>query len=448
MFLKGPSSVWDFVKDKFSLSKDLIPDWMNNHTGDPLTYFKDMATSWIKDLWDGWFGDFGGGESVGAPAGKGVERWRSVILQAAAAMRESVTANEVNGILAQIKRESGGNERIIQSSAVWDINMARGNPARGLLQYIPQSFSRYSVKGHNNILSGYDQLLAFFNNTSWRKNLPYGKRGWGPTGGRKFETGGLIDREQFALLGEGNKQEVVIPLEQYRNKATDLFAYAGAKLGIFDDITKYLKEINERFKIDVKELNKSILSVKDTLLESHRMNLEKPLSAKDQVMKLRNSIKGTSLDDDSFEVNSLLSYQDGFYQAEDGSWVNPNFWGKNSKLNPNKWSWEDQLKKLKQLTGYATGGLINSEGLYRLAESGWPEFVIPTDPSKRTDAMKLLALAGKQVQGNKRPNELPSVTSNGSQTNKNTTVNIYPQQAIIDEREVGRILQRMEVLYG
>ncbi|EAH2076665.1 hypothetical protein D4937_16285, partial [Listeria monocytogenes] len=83
---------------------------------------------------------------------------------------------------AQIQRESGGNQKIIQSSAVVDVNTLSGNPARGLLQYIPQTFKSYAVKGHGNILSGYDQLLAFFNNSTWQRDLPYGKRGWGPRG--------------------------------------------------------------------------------------------------------------------------------------------------------------------------------------------------------------------------------------------------------------------------
>lgn len=125
------------------------------------------------------------GKSISKSAGK----WAGEIRRAAAQMGQSVSDSEVQGIISQINRESNGNAGIIQSSAVWDINMAQGNPARGLLQYIPQTFNAYKVPGYNNIMNGYHQLLAFFNNKNWRRDLPYGRRGWGPTGGRRYAMG-------------------------------------------------------------------------------------------------------------------------------------------------------------------------------------------------------------------------------------------------------------------
>ncbi|UKJ82903.1 peptidoglycan DD-metalloendopeptidase family protein [Priestia megaterium] len=194
---------------------------------DPLAYLKGMAGS--------------------GPAGKGAKAWRSLIYKAAAQMNEKVTEREVNGIIAQIDRESKGNEKIIQDSRLRDINVRNGNPAKGLLQYIPQSFMRYAVKGHTNIFNGYDQLLAWFNNTSWRKNLKYGRSGWGPTGKRKYRNGtGLFGHlGGDAILGDGNKKEpFLLPdgtLGLSPSKAT-LFPNLPAGTVVWSSIQDFLKE--------------------------------------------------------------------------------------------------------------------------------------------------------------------------------------------------------------
>ncbi|MFJ7756326.1 tape measure protein [Peribacillus muralis] len=287
------SDIWDWVKDKASIGKLLANKISSYGMGNISEIPTELAKGSIKKAIDagksmlfGEIGDSGGGK---APNISGdASAWRGQIQKAAAVMRESLSSHELNGIIAQIQRESGGNQRIVQSPLVRDINTLSGNPARGLLQYIPQTFNAYKMKGHNNIYSGYDQLLAFFNNTTWRRDLPYGRRGWGPRGKRKYKNGtGLLGHiGGDAILGDGGKVEP--------------FLMPNGLLGFSPDSSTFFPDLP----------------------------------------------KGTMV---------------------------------------------------------------------------WPsiqDFIKPTNDSYRTDAMKLLALAGKRIQGNKRPHQLPNVSSSpGSEEN-------------------------------
>lgn len=215
----------------------------------------------ISDPFKKMLSDVGFGGSVTGPAGGSAKAWGSMIARAAKAMKVDLSGSELKGIIAQIQRESGGNEKVTQSSAVVDVNTLSGNPARGLLQYIPSTFNAYKVKGHGNIYSGYDQLLAWFNNSNWRRDLPYGKRGWGPSGHRRFANGGLVSKHQLAEVAEGNKKEMIIPLTR-KQRAIQLLDKAKQMIGLNDS------------KVIVQNDNSNIVSILLEMVQSQKEQIQ------------------------------------------------------------------------------------------------------------------------------------------------------------------------------
>lgn len=175
--------------------------------------------------------------SSASTGGSGVDRWVPAIKKAAAMSKEKLSAADINLIKYRINKESGGNDKIIQSSAVWDVNMANGDPARGLLQYIPSTFRAWSRKGYGQIMNGFHQLLAMFNDSNWRSDIA-GPGGWGPTGFKVH--GSHADGLAYVPFDGYNatlhKGERVLTAEENRNYD------GGNKL---EEVLNYLKMIVE-----------------------------------------------------------------------------------------------------------------------------------------------------------------------------------------------------------
>lgn len=134
---------------------------------------------------------------------KSPEEWKPDIKKAAKAMGVNVTDQQVDEIVSLIQHESGGDPTITQG--VQDVNSARGDPAIGLLQFIPETFNTYAVKGHHNIRSGYDQLLALFNDSTWSSDINPGG-GWTPHGNPRKATGGIVEHATGGRFGRAAVQ--------------------------------------------------------------------------------------------------------------------------------------------------------------------------------------------------------------------------------------------------
>ena len=145
--------------------------------------------------------------------------WEKAIRQAAKQLGVDVTDQDIDTVLKLIQAESNGDEKAVQQ--IIDKNNFNGaGKAKGLLQYVQSTFDAYKVNGHDDIMSGYDQLLAFFNNSNWQKDLnswnnryQNGSTGWGPTGSKTHAMGGHITSPEHALLGEvpGQDEYVINP---------------------------------------------------------------------------------------------------------------------------------------------------------------------------------------------------------------------------------------------
>ena len=200
-------NIGSWLGDKFSALEDFLAD--------PLKATKGLLEKATSGMYKG-LGNFadvahGAMDKLTQPIAdwfkKGLEKLEAqfesggaspdLIRAAAAKMHVAISGADISHIMNVIKHESGGNAHAINN---WDINAKHGDPSKGILQFISSTFRKYAVAGHTNIYSPFDQLLAMFNDTTWRSDLTLG--GWGPTGGRRFATGGEVFGLTNAIIGD------------------------------------------------------------------------------------------------------------------------------------------------------------------------------------------------------------------------------------------------------
>lgn len=180
----------------------ILPDSFRNLAGSMIGKMTSLISSKLEKL----IQDYKDGNDESNPSGAGVMRWKPYVIKALEANGIDPTSYRVGKILATIQRESGGNPRAIN---LWDSNARAGIPSKGLMQTIGPTFNAYKFAGHGNIYNGYDNLLAAINYIKHR----YGTSdaAFARVAASGYAKGGVIDREQMALIGEGNHTEFVVP---------------------------------------------------------------------------------------------------------------------------------------------------------------------------------------------------------------------------------------------
>lgn len=243
------SSYADFAKGALDKTAGMAGDWVKDH---------------ISDVMDKMMESMGG--SGGAMPAKS---YGPMIRAAAAFMHQSITDFNVDMIERIIGNESGGNPKAINLT---DSNAQAGHPSKGILQYIDQTFGYYMVRPYTDIWNPLHQLIALFNDSTWRSDMGMGYNGkygeWrgnasGPSGPKLMATGGLITQATNAIVGEAGP-EVVLPLTN-KTRAMHILSQAQAvmsngNVSSSNNIDTSMLEENQKQQTLLMEIQNRILS--------------------------------------------------------------------------------------------------------------------------------------------------------------------------------------------
>ena len=105
--------------------------------------------------------------------------------------------------------------------------MANGNPAQGLLQFIPSTFNTWALPGHHNILSGFDQIMAAINALNHG-----GEGGWGNVGnGHGWASGVHMTHPDLAWIGDNPEHDEYV-INPHNNQSVPLMREAWQRMEV------------------------------------------------------------------------------------------------------------------------------------------------------------------------------------------------------------------------
>ena len=143
--------------------------------------------------------------------------WTPVIKSAARLLHVSLSAGQIGKLLRQIQTESGGKEKQIQLGGSDDPDGDGSGRAVGLLQFKRSTFEADHVPGHDNIMSGFDQILAAIATLNRG-----GEGGWGNIGnGHGWASGVHMTHRDYALIGDNAEQDEYV-INPYNGNALPL----------------------------------------------------------------------------------------------------------------------------------------------------------------------------------------------------------------------------------
>lgn len=215
-FLKDPLgnliSVWDKATSKITQ-----PTKFGNVFAPPAGhYVVKQSINWFKDQMKKLKDQELEAQSAAGGA-RPAKAYGSMIRAAADYMHQSITDFNVDMIERIIGNESGGNPHAINLT---DSNARAGTPSKGILQYIDPTFNSYAMPGHRDIWNPLDQLIALFNDATWRSDMGMGYNGkygeWrgsasGPSGPRLMANGGHVFGATNAIIGEAGDEFAINP---------------------------------------------------------------------------------------------------------------------------------------------------------------------------------------------------------------------------------------------